>query len=261
MKISLIITTFNRPDALSLVLESVINQSILPDEIIIADDGSTNETKTMLENFEKHHNTKLTHIYQPDRGFRVGRIRNKAIAASNGDYIVLIDGDMILDKHFIKDHKNNSELGFFIQGSRAFINEKMTAKSIKERRIIFRFYAQGITNRFNAIRSKILSNFFIKKSTEQKGIKTCNMSFYKKDFIAVNGFNHEIFGWGREDSELVARFYNYGLFRKSIKFLAIQFHLWHRKSDISLINDNDEILRKTIDSKSFCCKSGIDEFF
>ena len=80
MKVSLLIATYNWPEALSLVLESVQNQFVLPNEIIIADDGSKDETRQLIENFKRKTTIELHHIWQEDKGFRLAEIRNKAIA-------------------------------------------------------------------------------------------------------------------------------------------------------------------------------------
>ena len=117
--------TYNRADALLLVLQSIVNQKLPPDEIIIADDGITEATKNLLLNFKKKSNFNIIHSFQEDRGFRAAESRNKAIATASFEYIVLIDGDMILHPSFIKDHIINAELGYFIQGTRVLINQEL----------------------------------------------------------------------------------------------------------------------------------------
>ena len=101
MQISLIITTYNRPDALLLVLKSVEHQSLVPNEVIIADDGSNDKTQELIDDFITHSNINIIHSFQKDKGFRAAKSRNKAISKSTGDYIILIDGDMILHRNFI----------------------------------------------------------------------------------------------------------------------------------------------------------------
>ena len=104
MKLTLIITTYNWPESLLLVIESIKRQTVLPDEIVFADDGSTNSTKDLITSFKNSFDIKIIHSWQEDIGFRVARSRNNAINKSFGDYIILIDGDMILHTNFIKDH-------------------------------------------------------------------------------------------------------------------------------------------------------------
>jgi len=139
MKLTLIITTYNWPESLLLVFKSIQCQTILPDEVIIADDGSTIETKELINNFKKDSNFNIIHSWQEDVGFRASRSRNKAIYNSSGDYIVLIDGDSILHPQFIKDHIDRSEPGYFTQGSRVLLSERGTKKTLDKKNIIFSF--------------------------------------------------------------------------------------------------------------------------
>lgn len=131
MTTSLIITTYNRPDALILVLESVLRQNQLPDEIIIADDGSTEETQQVIQQFKANCPIPVIHSWQEDLGFRAARSRNLAIAQSNYDYLILLDGDLILHKEFIASHVKYAETGFFLQGGRTLINEPTTLALLK----------------------------------------------------------------------------------------------------------------------------------
>lgn len=158
MNISLIISTYNWKEALALVLKSAFAQTIAPNEIIIADDGSTDETDQMIAALKPLSQVPLIHIFQENHGFRAAAIRNKAIATAHGDYIVLVDGDMILERHFIADHIRAARSGWFIQGSRVRINSSTTddmLKSDRIRRIVF--FSKGIKNRKNSLRSTLLS--------------------------------------------------------------------------------------------------------
>jgi len=164
MKIALIITTYNRPDALELVIKSALSQTFLPDEIIIADDGSRGETKILISKYQKKSSTKIIHSWQRDLGFRAARSRNKAIAKSSSDYLILVDGDMILNKYFIYDHVSSSKEGFFIQGTRVLLSKEISRKVLQSQDLAVNFYQSGISNRKNALRSKLLSNIFSSKS-------------------------------------------------------------------------------------------------
>jgi glycosyltransferase involved in cell wall biosynthesis len=260
MRVSLIITTYNRPAALLLVLKSIENQSILPLDIIVADDGSNNDTKELIETFQSATCLKIIHSWQKDKGFRAAKSRNKAIAKSKADYLILIDGDMILHPKFIQDHINNAEISCFIQGTRVLLTEDVTEDAIKKMRINFSFLSNGIKNRKNTIHSNFLSSLFLKKKKFLSGIKTCNMAFFKEDFINVNGFNNDFDGWGREDSEFAVRLLNAGIMRKNLRFNAIQFHLWHSENSRVSLKQNDVILNSSINSNSKWCTNGIDKY-
>ena len=260
MRVSLIITTYNRVDALSLVLHSVQNQTILPKEVIIADDGSTKETQKMILDFQVASQLNLTHSWQNDKGFRAAKSRNKAIAKSKGEYIILIDGDMALHPKFIEDHISHAESGCFIQGTRVLLTQSATQDALVKMKTNFSFLSGGIQNRKNAIHSNFLSRLFSKKKNYLRGIKTCNMAFFKQDCININGFNNDFEGWGREDSEFVARLLNSGVHRKNLRFNAIQFHLWHNENTRSSLQQNDTLLQNTIDNNVKWCDNGIDRY-
>ena len=159
MRVSLIITTYNRPDALKLVLQSITSQSVLPNEIIIADDGSKNSTKKCIDEFKNFFSIPLIHSWQEDKGFIVAKSRNKAIAKSKFDYIILIDGDVILHDKFIEDHLKHAEMGFFVQGSRVILNKRATEELLSNNSNVS-FFSRGLSNRKNAIYSNFLSIFY-----------------------------------------------------------------------------------------------------
>ena len=257
MKITLIITTYNSPESLFLVLLSVRYQVLIPDEIIIADDGSTKETKDLINNFKKSSDLNIIHSWQEDIGFRAARSRNNAILKSTGDYIILIDGDTILHPDFIKDHFLSQELGSFIQGTRVLLTEKLTKLALIKKNINFSFFSLGLKNRKNSIHSNLLARIFESQKNNVNGIKSCNMSFYKKDCVNINGFNNNFEGWGREDSEFVVRLINSGVNRKNVRFSAIQFHLWHNENSRISLPENDLILNETTINHLKWCENGI----
>jgi len=260
MRVSLIITTYNWPESLFLVLLSIKNQTKVPEEVIIADDGSTAETKEIITKFQKDSTLKIIHSWQKDNGFRVARARNKAIAKSSCDYIILIDGDVILHPKFIQDHLNNAKVGYFVQGSRVLLTQNLTKQIIISKKISFSFYSRGLNSRKNAIHSNFLSKMFSTTNNSLRGTRCCNISFFKQDCINVNGFNNEFEGWGREDSEFVLRLFNYGLNRKNLRFNAVQYHLWHKEIDRKSLDYNDQLFQKSIEQKLAACKKGINEY-
>ena len=260
MRLSLIITTYNRPDALLLVLRSIEGQITLPYEVIIADDGSTNDTKEVVTSFQEKFDIRVIHSWQEDSGFRAAKSRNKAIAKATGKYIILIDGDMILHPEFINDHINNTQSGYFVQGSRVLLTEDKTNQTLDQQKINFSLLSNGLQNRKNAFHSNILSTLFSNKRNYLRGIRTCNMAFYKQDCININGFNNDFEGWGREDTEFITRLLNSGINRKNVRFNAIQFHLWHNENIRSSLEKNDAILQEAINNHTQWCNNGIDSY-
>ncbi|MDC1387021.1 glycosyltransferase family 2 protein [Candidatus Thioglobus sp.] len=260
MRISLIITTYNRPEALLLVLLSIESQESQPYEVIIANDGSELPTQNLIEEFMLKTNLKIIHSFQEDFGFRAAESRNKAISSASGDYIVLIDGDMILHPEFIGDHLRNAQCGYFIQGSRVLITKMKTREVIKSKKLAFNLFTPGLSNRLNSIHSQFLSKIFSIKKNHLIGIRTCNMSFFREDCLKVNGFNNDFIGWGREDSEFVVRLFNKGFKRKTVKFSAIQYHLWHSDEARESLLKNNQLLQHAIEEKPEWCENGICKF-
>lgn len=261
MTCSLVITTYNWKKALELVLKSALKQSTMPDEIIIADDGSNKDTKKLIERISKNSSVPIIHSWQEDDGFRAAMSRNRAIAKSKSEYMVLIDGDMILHHNFIEDHLKNAQEHHFIQGSRVLLAKEKSIRVLNTNKTDFSFLEQGVQNRKNTIHSNLLSSIFSSTSRNLEGIKTCNMSFFKKDCIAINGFNEDFEGWGREDSEFVVRLFNYGIKRKNVKFNCIAYHIWHSESSRTSLAKNDKLLEASIKDKLLKCQNGIDKYF
>ena len=197
MKLSLVITTYNWPEALALVIQSVKNQTIQPTEIVIADDGSNVKTKNLISALRSSSEVDIIHAWQEDNGYRAARSRNNGISKAIGEYIVMIDGDMILHKNFIEDHIFHAEPGCFVQGSRVLLSKQKSQNVLSEKKISFSFFSKGLMNRKNQIHSKFLSKIFSKVNNDHHGTKTCNLAFYKQDCVKVNGFNNDFTDWGR----------------------------------------------------------------
>jgi len=259
LKVTLVVTTYNNPSALRKVTESILHQTRLPDEVIIADDGSDENTAQVVKTFSTIAPFPVFHVWHEDRGFRLAKIRNEAIKKCSGDYIIFLDSDCVVNRHFIKDHLLLKEDGFFIQGKRLLISQNASeefdddiANSYSS---LFKMGIQGhIKNRHHLIRLPLP---FSIKNKRLKGIKGCNMGFFKKDLLAVNGFNEDFIGWGREDSELAVRLFKYGLRRKEYHFKAICFHLWHPSYPKDTLVTNDSLLQRTIKEESYFCSNGI----
>ena len=256
---SLIITTYNWPKALEACLNSALDQTVTPKEFIIADDGSKQETIDLVKRFQQSYpQSNIIHSWQEDKGFRAGMSRNRAISKATGNYIIIIDGDLILNRHFVEDHIKNMERGCFIQGSRV-ITSPAVAKEIMEGKKI-NLFTKGLKNNMNMVRSKLLSKIFTKVDRNLRGVRSCNMSFFKDDLIRVNGFEEEIEGWGREDSELAVRLFNIGCKKKKLKFEALTCHLYHNENDRSRLKKNDEYLANAIENKKTKAKKGLDRY-
>jgi glycosyltransferase involved in cell wall biosynthesis len=224
---SLVISTYNWPAALALCLQSVAGQTQLPNEVIIADDGSGAETAALIEKFQADFPIPIYHVWHKDEGFRKTIILNKAVQKTGFEYIIQIDGDVILEKHFVADHLRISERGTFIRGTRGMLTADRTRVLLQQGRAELNAFSAGVAHRFNALRLPLLSGFFVKKEKSSQQVRGSNFAFWKGDFVTVNGYDNTIAGWGHEDEELATRFINFGLLKKVVKLQAVQFHLHH----------------------------------
>jgi glycosyltransferase involved in cell wall biosynthesis len=256
MKISLIITTYNWPEALNAVLESVKMQSMLPYEVIIADDGSTAETTSLITKNQTNFPVSLLHSWQQNKGFRAALSRNKAINKVTGEYVIIIDGDIFLPKNFVKSHALTAKSGQFIQGTRVLLNPKQSQKVLSSYKLPSPL-SVGINNRHNTIYntylSALCSNFF----NHCYKAKSCNMSFWLDDIKKVNGFNNDFIEWGYEDNEVHQRLLNIKLKGLYMRFLGSGYHLYHPECSREQLNTNKNLLQKTIAEKLTFCQNGL----
>ena len=261
---TLIISTYNWPKALNLVLLSVLNQKQLPTEIVIADDGSKEETKNLIDSYRDKFPIPIKHVWHEDEGFRLAKIRNKAIATALGNYIIQIDGDVILHPYFIKDHLDFAKKNTLVRASRIYINNKSSEQLLNAEKYNINAFSKGVTNFFSALRLPFLWPIFEKnyknKGTERFEIHGCNMAFWRKDAIAVNGYNENFNGWGPEDKEFVARLLNIGVQKRFLKMGAIVFHIYHTENSKNYLAENENEFKKTITENRTECSLGINQY-
>lgn len=249
MRISLIISTYNWPDALALCLQSILQQSLVPDEVIIADDGSGAATSSVIQTFRQHFQKPVKHVWQEDRGFRKSLILNKSIKEAVGEYIVQIDGDVILDKNFIADHAFVAEQRCFVRGSRGMLTPEKTREIITGKNINIHCWSLGVLNRNNVLRSPLLASLIARKSLSSRSVRGSNLAFWRSDFEQVNGYDNDLTGWGHEDEELATRFVNSGIFKKVVKLAAVQYHLHHKEA----AKNNESVHAKMVLKKRMEC--------
>jgi glycosyltransferase involved in cell wall biosynthesis len=257
---TLLISTYNSPRTLELILETVLLQTVLPNEVLIADDGSGEETRLLIEGYIKKFPVPLIHIWHEDKGFRKAIIINKAIAQSKYEYIIQIDGDILLHKNFVEDHLHFATKGLYLFGTRVHVKKSYVPVVLKNKKIQFHFFSRGLKNRFR--RMRILSIATKRKDFDEISpkLRGCNMSFWKEDFIKVNGANELCHGWGREDSELVLRFHNIGLKGKRLVYCAICYHLDHNDNSREFLDKNDIVEQNTRKNKLTYAEHGINKY-
>lgn len=233
MKTSLIISTYNSPRYLELNLRSLLRQTQMPDEIVIADDGSTEETQQLID-FFRSKLPPIKHVWHEDKGFRKALIMNKGFAACEGDYIIHIDGDLILEKHFIEDHLYFARPGYFVAGSRALLKESAAKDVLDKGDIDISIFKKGLQHRLNLLRCRLLAPIFFLE-THSRG---CNMAFWLKDILNINGYDERMMGVGLEDTDLDERLIRSGIKRQHLKMCAICTHIWHKTRELSTTNNS-----------------------
>ncbi len=272
MKISAIVPTYNRPKALKLCLLSLAQQSMLPSEVIIADDGSTNETRDLIREMQKSlaDAFPITHVWQEDIGFRKPRILNEAVRQSQGEYLVFIDGDCMAHRHYIRAHAERSDPAAILSGKRVDIGRQLTERLLEQGTVL---NAPGVRLLLDAMKGqsrKVEEAFQIKNPLIRRlmhrdritddGVWGCNFSLYKELFLAINGCDEDFLDGSLEDNDLGIRVLNQGKQVRSMRGLAIVFHLWHPSSwsfESDKYQYNLGIIKKRIELKEAFCRNGI----
>ena len=230
MLISVIVTTYNRPDYLSAVLRSLFHQTDRNFEIIVADDGSGPETQTVIRQHQG-----VRHVWHEHNGFRAAEIRNRAIVAAKGDYLIFSDGDCIMPSRFVATHRRLAERDWFVPGKRVFLSRSFTERVLRDDLQPEQFglaqwirrRANGDVSRFGILASLPLGPLRKLSPNKWKSAQTCNLGVWRSDIERVGGFDVRYVGWGLEDSDFVVRLLRSGVQRKSGRFACAVIHLWH----------------------------------
>lgn len=254
---SLVIATYNWPEALELVLRSVRAQRRMPIEVLVADDGSGEATRRVVMAHQTDFPVPLRHVWHEDRGFRLAAIRNEAIRRASGDYILQVDGDMVLGRHFVQAHVRFARRGSYVQGSRCLLSAALTRRMLAERRHEVKPFTRGLRNRQNGWYLPWLSPLVRGPRDPDHRTRGCHMAFWRADLIAVNGYDECFVGWGREDSELAARLIHSGVGRRNFKYGAVAHHLWHPDSAARASDESEARYWSTIRGRRRWCDRGL----
>jgi len=252
--ISVIVTTWNREDALDAVLRSLAVQADRDFEVIVADDGSGPETAKLIEEWQGKLGRPLKHVWQEHRGFRAAEMRNRAILASEGVYCIFLDGDCIARPAFIATHRRLSEDGWFVTGNRILMSEQLTQTILRDKldpeswgyRQWARERGKGGINRTVPLMRLPLGPLRKLRFRAWRGARSCNLAVWRRDLDHIDGFDSAYEGWGREDSDLLVRLLHAGIRRKDGVFATGVLHLWHPSADRSWLPDNDRMLEDVI---------------
>ncbi len=255
--ISVIVTTWNREDALDAVLRSLSHQTDSDFEVIVADDGSGPATAKLVAGWKGKLGLPLKHVWQEHRGFRAGEIRNRAILASEGSYCIFLDGDCIARQNFIKTHRRLAERNWFVTGNRILMSEQLTTAILRDGldpdtwkyREWVRERGKGGINRTVPLMRLPLGPLRKLRFRAWRGARSCNLAVWRRDLDRIDGFDCAYEGWGREDSDLLVRLLHAGVKRKDGVFATGVLHLWHPAADRSWLPDNDRRLDDVISDR------------
>jgi GT2 family glycosyltransferase len=265
--ISVVITTYNRSDALLPVLAALAAQDDRAFEVIIADDGSTQAHQDAIQAAAKRLALPLTHVWHPDVGFTAARVRNLGVAATAGSYVVMLDGDCVPETDFVRRHRSLAQPGFFVNGSRVMLSQRLSQAVIGGTQ---RVHGQGaafwLGQRWSGDASKLggllrLPDWSARQHAQfiWKGIRSCNMGVWRQDYEAVDGFDESFVGWGHEDADFVLRLHNAGINRKNGFAATEVYHLWHPQASRNAESVNAATVRARMQTRQVLPTTGYRE--
>lgn len=263
-RISVVITTYNRSDALLQVLGALCQQDDRDFEVVVADDGSRSEHVQSILDSQVAQKLKLVYVWHPDVGFTASRVRNRGVGASSGEYIVFMDGDCVPEVDFIRKHRQLAQPGFFVNGSRVMLSEALTQSVLQQRHTLcahpwWRWLAwrvRGDASKLTGLLRLPDAAYRVQSDFKWKGIRSCNMGVWRSDFDVVNGFDESFVGWGHEDADFVLRLHNAGVQRKNGFCATEVYHLWHKEYSRSQESVNAATVRARMQSGQISPQEG-----
>ena len=268
MTTAVIVTTYNRPDALAAVLDGYLAQDDAGFEVLVADDGSTHETRDLVTTYAARATFPLRHVWQEDRGFRAAAARNRALAETTAEYIIFTDGDCIPRRDFVARHRALAAPGCFLAGNRVLLSERFTREALTNHLPLHewsmpRWLAARLTGDINRWLPLVMrgdGEWRTRTPQRWQGVKTCNLSAWRPDLVRVNGLDESYSGWGLEDSDLVIRLLHAGIRHKSARFAAPVLHLWHRENDRGRLPENQRRLDELLASDRIEAALGLNQY-
>jgi glycosyltransferase involved in cell wall biosynthesis len=263
--ISVIVSTYDRPDALEAVLRSLARQSDDHFEVLVADDGSRPDTAAVVQRWAGRIGRRVVHVWHPDDGFRLAEIRNRAILAADGAYCVFLDGDCLARGDFVAAHRSLAERGWFVTGNRVLLSRALTQRVLDENLMpeswtvaqwLKSRLSRGI-NRLAPLVSLPLGPLRKAQARAWRGARGANIAMWRADLVAVDGFDSAFAGWGREDSDLFVRLMRAGIRRKDGRYATGVLHLWHPEADRARLLENEARLGEVLASDRILASKGL----
>jgi len=266
--ISIIVSTYDRADALDAVLRSLARQRDRRFEVVIADDGSGPDTAALVERWKPQLGVSLSHVWHEHRGFRAAEIRNRAIRASAGDYCIFLDGDCLARGDYVATHRRLAKRGWFVTGNRALLARSLT-DAVLQQRVEAEQWGTGAwigqrlnggLNRLSPVLQLPLGPLRKLRPMAWEDARSCNLAVWRSDLDRIDGFDAIFQGWGREDSDLLVRLLHAGVRRKVGSFATGVLHLWHPPADRAGLADNERRLADVIGSARVRAERGMSSF-
>ena len=270
--ISVIVTTYNREDALDAVLRSLAGQGDTGFEVVVADDGSGSGTAAVVDAWKPKFPHGLERVWHADIGFRAAEIRNRAIMAARGSYCIFLDGDCIVRPDFVETHRRMAEAGWFVTGNRVLLSPGLTMAVLRDKQAPETWTAgRWLAERWRGGVDKVsalvrLPLGFLRRIRRRawKGARSCNLAIWRSDLDRIDGFDADYSGWGKENSDIIVRLLHAGIHRKDGIFATGVIHLWHPEADRSQLAGNEFKLGEVIASNRIRARRGMstlrDEF-
>lgn len=265
--ISVVLTTYNRSDALAVVLKALQRQTDAAFEVVIADDGSHAMHRAVIRDVAQGCTFALAHVWHPDVGFTVARARNLGVSQCRGSYLILLDGDCVPDVDFIAQHRRLMQSGFLVNGSRCLLSPDFTQQvlagsvDVVGRSWLYWLgrWQQGFSSKIAPLLRAPEMGMRLETEFRWNGIRSCNMGLWRADFERVNGFDGSFQGWGHEDADLVLRMFHAGVRRKNGFFATEVFHLWHDEASRHRASANEGTVRQRMQSDIVRAPLGLQE--
>jgi glycosyltransferase involved in cell wall biosynthesis len=265
---SVMLATYEMPRHLELVLAALARQTAQSFELHVCDDGSGPSTRKVVERFKVAAPwCEVNHHWQENQGFRKCKILNRALRQAKGETVIFLDGDCVPHRAFVSDHLSAQEPGRYCAGRRLNlgrrISDDLTPKMIQNGffdrprvRVAWSTWRGDSTHFQRSLRvtSPLLRRLL--KMERVDDLLGSNYSVALKDLIAVNGFDESYQGYGREDTDMEIRLQHLGLTIKSLKGMALQFHVWHPRREFTPANDDR--LTELKNSNRIRCAQGLE---
>ncbi|MBP7562534.1 MAG: glycosyltransferase [Candidatus Cloacimonetes bacterium] len=267
MKTSIIINTYNRPDFLRKSLISLCHQSVTIEELIIADDGSSEDMLSILNEFKPQLSCPVKYVTQADKGFRLARCRNNGVRYASGDFLIFLDQDLVYTRHFLKTMIDHAKKGYFVvawpvrttQAQAILMDETLISHGEYES-VITQQQCKRVKKQFKKDLFKRLCHFLHLKKSGTK-FRGGVAGIFREDYIRINGYDENYIGWGNEDDDFGRRLYFSGIKGINPFYNDYPVHLWHPENHnagerINLKYHQEK--SKNLGKKLFRCTFGYD---